>query len=494
MINVKNTVMSLQKTINILAVEDDEDDFFILEETLKGIPFKKKVTCAPNYQKAKELLRQVQYDVCLVDYRLGAQTGIEVISAMSHEFPQTPCILLTSLQEERIDEEALRSGAYDYIIKGQFTADTLSRSIRYTLEKARNMLSLQQSEQRFRNLFENSPSYLFIVDQYKTIIDANQYFLNRFRIAEDQIVGTRLFSHLNAEHNVCPQGDNPVSLLDDMNELNNRELHFIFNNTRVVCEVVISLIDDRLNIFQVLLNDITELKSKKEKERILEKQAMTGRVARVIAHEIKNPLTNIKLSLSELKLLVNEKSAETKNDDPNLFLGIVERNADRINNLLNDLLDATRLDILNIENHGFHDIVEDTLKLVSDRARLKSVQIKKHYTHQPRILGDKDKLMIAFTNLLVNAIEAVPDNTGLIELDLHTQGRMALLRIRDNGYGIPKENIARLFEPFFTSKKEGTGLGLTATYNIINKHDGNIEVASREHEGTTFTISLPILS
>jgi PAS domain S-box-containing protein len=486
------TLIEAKKYINVLAVEDDEDDFFILEETFKDIPFQKKVTCAANYMKAKELLSQSHYDVCLVDYRLGAQTGIEVISAMSREFPLTPCILVTSLKEEKIDEEALKSGAYDYIIKGQYTADTLSRSIRYTLEKAKNLQSLKQSENRFRNLFENSPAYIFIVDSQKTIIDANYYFLNKFRIAEDDIIGKKIFDQLDKELNTAPNEDRTGPFVEEIQDFNNKELHFIFNNVKVICEVIISPIDNDLTIFQVLLNDITELKTKKDKERILEKQALTGRVARVIAHEIKNPLTNIKLSLSELKLILNDQPAETLNEDPNMFLNIIERNSDRINNLLNDLLDATRMDTLNIEDHFLKDIIEDTLKLVIDRANFKSVAINKAYHQNPKISGDKDKLVIAFTNILVNAIEAVPANSGVITLDLDTKNEIASLRISDNGYGIPKENIARLFEPFFTSKKEGTGLGLTATYNIINKHDGNIEVSSRPDRGTTFMISLPV--
>lgn len=484
--------METAKHINVLAIEDDEDDFFILEEVFKEMPFSKNLTGAVSYPKAKELLSKSHYDVCLVDYRLGAQTGIEVISAMSREFPLTPCILVTSLKEDKIDEEALKTGAYDYIIKGQYTADTLSRSIRYTLEKAKNLQSLQQSEKRFRNLFENSPAYLFIVDSQKVIIDANQYFLNKFNIAEDHIIGKKIFDHLDKEFNASASEGKQVDFVSEIQEINNKELHFIFNGTKVICEVVISPIDTEMTTFQVLLNDITELKTKKEKERILEKQALTGRVARVIAHEIKNPLTNIKLSLSELKLLMNDKPAETHNEDPNMFLNIIERNSDRINNLLNDLLDATRMDILNIEEHQLDDIVEDTLKLVIDRAKLKSVTINKSYLHSPKISGDKDKLIIALTNILVNAIEAVPSNSGVIDVELTVDKHLACLKIADNGYGIPKENIARLFEPFFTSKKEGTGLGLTATYNIINKHDGNIEVSSKPDNGTTFTISLPV--
>lgn len=484
--------MEAGKYINVLAVEDDEDDFFILEEVFKEMPFNKKLTGAVNYAKAKELLSTTHYDVCLVDYRLGAQTGIEVISAMSREFPLTPCILVTSLQENKIDEEALKTGAYDYIIKGQYTADTLSRSIRYTLEKARNLQSLKQSEKRFRNLFENSPAYLFIVDKQNVIIDANQYFLNKFNIAEEAIIGKNLFDHIDKEFNANPSEGKQVDFANEIQDINNKELHFIFNGAKVICEIYVSPIDAEHTTFQVLLNDITELKNKKEKERILEKQALTGRVARVIAHEIKNPLTNIKLSLGELKLLMNDKPAETHNEDPNLFLNIIERNSDRINNLLNDLLDATRMDILNIEEHRFDDIVEDTLKLVIDRAKLKSVSINKSYLHSPKILGDKDKLIIALTNILVNAIEAVPSNTGVIDIELNLNNHLASLRVADNGYGIPKENIARLFEPFFTSKKEGTGLGLTATYNIINKHDGNIEVSSKPDNGTTFVISLPV--
>lgn len=481
-----------KKYTHILVIEDDEDDYFILSETLKEIPFAKKTEWAINYEKAKEFLAKEEYEVCLVDYRLGAQTGIDIISKMSVTHPNIPCILLTGLKENKIDEEALKSGAYDYIVKGQYNADTLGRSIRYSISRAASTKELKLSENKFKGLFDNAPTYIFIVDDNKIIQETNSYFLHRFNLELKDVKGKHIFSFFDTEVNTCPADKKDKTMSEVYRGINKKEHQYIFNGEKVICEIVVSpLTDGKNTLFQVMLNDVTEIRNKKDKEKILEKQALTGRFARVIAHEIKNPLTSIKLSLGEIKEITGKLTPAEEASDAMRFLKILEKSSDRINNLLNDLLDATRLDILKIEEHDLDDIIEESYQQVIDRANLKSVKLEKQELPGHRIKADRDKLVIAFTNLFVNAVEAVTEKTGAVRVSISRNDKNYVIKVADNGCGIPAENLPKLFEPFFTSKREGTGLGLTATYNIINKHDGNIEVNSKTDEGTAFTITLP---
>jgi signal transduction histidine kinase len=107
-------------------------------------------------------------------------------------------------------------------------------------------------------------------------------------------------------------------------------------------------------------------------------------------------------------------------------------------------------------------------------------------------MANKEKLKIAFLNIVINAVEAMEPGVGTLYISIDTQKNVHTVVIRDNGCGIPEENISRLFEPYFTSKRNGMGLGLAATLNILQSHKANVDVSSVLKQGTTFTISFPV--
>ena len=252
----------------------------------------------------------------------------------------------------------------------------------------------------------------------------------------------------------------------------------------------LSVVDIEKNIHQLVLHDITERKINEQKEKLLEKQALTGKVARIIAHEIKNPLTNIHLSILELRTMLEGAILKDDTEKPENFIDIIERNGKRINTLIEDLLHATRFDTVNMRELLLDEVIEDTLALVQDRVKLKDIQLETNIQPNLLIKADKEKLAIALLNLLVNAVEAVDEKTGKLKIEITAAEKIINIIISDNGKGIPQQDLNKLFEPFFTSKKGGTGLGLTATYNIITKHDGTIKVNSEIGKGTSFYITL----
>ncbi|MDP1801517.1 MAG: ATP-binding protein, partial [Bacteroidota bacterium] len=251
----------------------------------------------------------------------------------------------------------------------------------------------------------------------------------------------------------------------------------------------LSVVDADKKIYQLVLHDITERKQKEQKEKLLEKQTLTGKVARVIAHEIKNPLTNIHLSIAELRQILSEKDSK---EDPGEFIDIIERNGKRINILIEDLLNATRFDTINIGDFYLNELLNETFVHIEDRVKLKEIKFEKNIQENILIKGDKEKLNIAILNILVNAVEAIDSKDGILKVNASAVGEKATLTITDNGKGIPSQDLNKLFEPFFTSKHGGTGLGLTATHTIISKHDGTIKVLSEVNKGTSFIITLPI--
>lgn len=218
-----------------------------------------------------------------------------------------------------------------------------------------------------------------------------------------------------------------------------------------------------------------------------EKFAATGRIARQIAHEVRNPLTNINLAVDQLK----EDLKVTDGDDLVMF-DMITRNSKRINQLISDLLNSTKFAELTFTDENINTVLDESIALAQDRIDLNNIKIVKNYDNGLSTKQvDKEKLKIAFLNIIVNAVEALGE-TENPTLEITTKKREDKIEIcfMDNGIGIDNDSLDKLFEPYFTKKQSGMGLGLTNTQNIILNHKGTIELKSKKAEGTTFKVSI----
>lgn len=277
-------------------------------------------------------------------------------------------------------------------------------------------------------------------------------------------------------------------LMDREGEVNDLEIDVATKEgEKKTCIFSVSVTEDESGeYYQGLLHDITNLRRAEKANLQIEKLGATGRLVRTLAHEVRNPLNNINMSVEQLL-----QSAEQE-DESQLFLDIVQRNSKRIGDIITELLDTSRPTDLVFDRCILQQILEESLEEAIDRITLQHVQLHKRYVAEPcAIMGNKEKLKIAFLNIIINAVEAVPAETGEIHIYLDHVKDSQVLTIRDNGCGIPEENISRLFEPYFTSKRNGMGLGLAATLNILQSHKANIDVSSTVGKGTTFTITFP---
>lgn len=216
--------------------------------------------------------------------------------------------------------------------------------------------------------------------------------------------------------------------------------------------------------------------------RSLEKYAVTGRIARTIAHEVRNPLTNINLSIEQLR------SEVPQSETTGLFFDMVVRNSERINNLVSDLLNTTRVADLNFSKTSINEVLDSAIDFAADRIELKQIKVVKNYDDS--ICGisvDIQKIKVAFLNIIVNAIEAMDDG-GILTISTENLNNKCISKIMDNGKGMTREQLGRLFEPYFTTKEKGNGLGLANSQNIILGHNGSISAESEPGVGTTFTI------
>jgi signal transduction histidine kinase len=217
--------------------------------------------------------------------------------------------------------------------------------------------------------------------------------------------------------------------------------------------------------------------------RRLEKYVVTGRIARVIAHEVRNPLTNINLATEQLKSELDD----TENTE--MLFSMISRNSERINQLVSDLLNSTRVAELTFADASINEILDAALELARDRIELNHIRVDKTYDpNLCRVSVDIEKIKIAFLNIIVNAVEAMNEH-GILKIKTENKDGHCFIQISDNGKGMTKSEFDRLFEPYFTTKQKGNGLGLANSQNIILGHKGNITAESEYGKGTTFTIT-----
>jgi len=240
--------------------------------------------------------------------------------------------------------------------------------------------------------------------------------------------------------------------------------------------------DDNLYV-QGIIHDITNLKMAEKATLQAEKLGAANRLVRALAHEVRNPLNNINLSVEQL-------AQENLADTGTVYMEIISRNSKRINDLITELLLSSSLPPENLrEKRALQNILDESIATILDRITLKKVNWKVIYPNEPAyIMADPLKLKIAFTNIIINAIEAMNENKGVLDISVTSQNGHHLVSIKDNGSGISKETLPHLFEPYFTFKRNGLGLGLATTLNIIQSHKGSIDVQSGLNQGSNFIL------
>ncbi|MEO5908767.1 MAG: CHASE3 domain-containing protein [Ginsengibacter sp.] len=248
------------------------------------------------------------------------------------------------------------------------------------------------------------------------------------------------------------------------------------------------IVSKKADVYKIQLqervNQLARLNTELIELRRLEKYVVTGRIARVIAHEVRNPLTNINLACEQLQSEINA------DESTKMLFTMISRNSERINQLVSDLLNTTRVAELTFSEASINKILDETIDLAQDRIELNQIKIVKNYASNiPLISVDIEKIKIAFLNIIVNAIEAKSEN-GIIQISTEAKNGNCVVKISDNGKGMAKPEVERLFEPYFTTKEKGNGLGLANSQNIVLGHEGNISVESEYGKGTTFTIIL----
>ena len=241
----------------------------------------------------------------------------------------------------------------------------------------------------------------------------------------------------------------------------------------------------------IYVEDVTDKRAEEARLRRAESLASMTTMAAGVAHEIKNPLGSISIHLQLMQKLLNSKGGGCKEDMLD-YLDILNEEVDRLNSIVVDYLFAVRPMDTHPVMGNLNDLIRELITFVQYELMESGVELEEVLCDKlPNIRLDEKLMKQALLNIVKNALASMPEG-GQLSIRTGFKDDQVFLKISDTGGGIPRENIAKIFEPYFTTKDNGSGLGLTLVYKIIKEHGGEIHVSSKENIGTTFTIHLPV--
>jgi len=202
----------------------------------------------------------------------------------------------------------------------------------------------------------------------------------------------------------------------------------------------------------------------------------------ILVHELRNPLTNIMLTIHLLE-------SKILDDSDRMYMDIIKRSSAKINDLVNDLLKGQQQQEARAEKYSIHQLLDEVIEEASDKIMIKNIAVRKDYApYDLKMKMDKSKIKIALTNIIINAIDAMPSEKGELRLGTKLIKGKCAVSIQDNGSGISKENLPLIFDPYFTNKQNGVGVGLAATKDILQSNKVGVRVESLIGHGTRFIL------
>jgi signal transduction histidine kinase len=248
-----------------------------------------------------------------------------------------------------------------------------------------------------------------------------------------------------------------------------------------------------VTVFNEMIGKLARTRELEAQLHQAEQSAVVGRLASAIAHEIRNPLNYINLTLDHVRASLAPEDPQ-KRATFNRLADQLKAEVARINTRISEFLNYTRPPQLELRPVDLREAAEDALRMVEVQAAESNIKLSVEASGDvPPVLADAESLRSVFTNLLINGLQAIDGAGGelRVKLSAESTGHRAHIEITDTGHGIAPEDISQVFEPYFSTKETGTGLGLAIVKKAIDDHGGTLSVRSKPGSGTTFTITLP---
>ncbi len=499
--------------IKVLLIEDNHTDYLLTSKIFAVLPNKHRISLewCQSYEEGLALLMQDEHDIYLVDYTLGAKNGLDLIEESHSKNPEIgPFILLTDFDAERLLERSVQLGIYDHILKSELSPSIIDRTLTYAIQRFQTEQALK-SEKEFNSFILSEVPYLIVsVDKHGLISSANPAVTDLIRRDEADLLGKPWKDLLHEDDR-----DNIKYKINDSGDVAfETHLNLPDDEERIINWNILNKGSGREELdttaFILSGKDITDQLKIEETERRRQKMEALGQLAGGVAHEINNLLQPILMSSQMAAAKITE--GPQKKDKEYLLKNMerIERNTKNAAKIVDDILLFSRGDQKDLERVPLQEAVLEAVMFVNEMMPSTiNVNIDLEKLNPSRIANiNKHELIQIITNMFINASHAMfekgditikADSIFLPPKEAHflklQRGDYAEISISDTGKGISEEDLAHIFNPFFTTKEvgEGTGLGLSIVYNIIERWSGSIRVESEVGVGTTFFIYIPIV-
>ncbi len=347
------------------------------------------------------------------------------------------------------------------------------------------------AHKRLETIFNGVPHYLAMIDAAFTMVDVNERLCELYGKRREDVIDKHCSLDFPESERMCNlkiveqcfRTGQIVTERDQRVDIHGKPYFFDIS--------AIPLYDNKGEVDNVVQYavDITDKKALTEKLIQAEKMAAVGQMSAHVAHEIRNPLTSV---LLHSELLEDEIREHGDNEEAQALIGTIKSEIDRLSQVTEEYLSYARLPLPKKQLVDPEAEVKSVISMLLPEARRRNIEIEVATSGRvPRILIDRGQFRQLLINLIKNAEDAMPSG-GSLEIALTGIKDNFLLLVKDTGYGIPQELTRRIFDPYFTTKDNGTGLGLALVQYIANAHDGWVDVESQKGTGSTFILSIPI--
>ena len=357
-----------------------------------------------------------------------------------------------------------------------------SSHIASAIENARLFESVSLARAELKNIFESVTDMIFFTDEHCVIRRVNNAVIDRTGKTEEELVGKKCYAVFhggNEPRDDCPHYESMRKKKPFIGEIDDAYLGgtFVISNSPIF--------DSSGNFVGTvhISRDITELRTLRERVAHSERMAALGELAARVAHEIRNPLISIGGFARRLEKKLTDDSRE--------YAKIIVTEVSRLENILKEILGFVKTSRVMKRRVDVNEMLTSIIVFMTPEVNDRNNVIINKLSDTPIMsMIDPDRIREALLNMVSNASQATEN--GCLTIKTYVEVQEVVIELRDNGCGIRSEDINNIFNPFFTTKSEGTGLGLAVTHKIIEEHDGKIKVESVPGEGTIFRIYLPL--
>jgi two-component system cell cycle sensor histidine kinase/response regulator CckA len=477
-------------TLRILLVEDNAVDARLITSFLQKSSTELQCGHVFRLEDAIVRLQSEPPDVILLDLNLEDSAGYETFHRVRQATAKTAIVVLSGSDDEELAIKTVREGAQDYIVKGSFDGRLLLRSIRYAIERKRSEEALRQSETTVRAIFENSLDGIVIFEGRGICLEANAAAGDLVGVPRNELIGRRLCDFCEKDFE-----DIWINNLSGVESGRGQFWINLNNGARRLVDYCF-----RANILPgqhlAMLRDITEQQILEEQLRDSQKLEAVGRLAGGVAHDFNNILGIIS---GHAELLESNAPGQAERLRAERIISATEKAA----SLTRQLLAFGRKQVMSLKLLDLAVVLEGLTSMVDCLMGAEieiSIQAEKNVG---LVRADQSQVEQVIMNLATNAQQAMADGGRLtITIDRYRNnldradlpaGDYVRLSVKDTGPGMTEEVQSRVFEPFFSTKKSGAGLGLSTVYGIVKQSGGYVTVQSAPQAGATFSVFLPVV-